>query len=481
MKKLILEAKFLSPRFHGLLRDKTPEWPPSPFRFFQALLNGAMQSGMDSDATKSAFRWLETQGAPTIYAPKTRSDAKLTTYVPNNHADYERDLSKLKTPKEVRPSVFIDGASVGYIWTLPDTDETARNSETLIRAARRMNALGWGIDTVIGNGRLIHADMDCPVSGERWDPTPERQYRRRPSALRVPVPGALDDLLRCHSEFLNRAPQGEAPKARRNPERYRTITYKKSTEPNKRYYQAFGIEAYQPRAGFFALRNAFGVGDSIRKLMCISINRRGYNEEFGGGAETYLAGHIAKQETTVDRISCIPLPSYGHSHSDGRIRRTLIAEPASGSGKVAEWARRRLSAGKIYDNERKEYRGLLVEPGDTDSRQIDRKYTNPSKTWRSVTPVILPGTDKRKRRKAEAQILKTLAQAGYNESMIADWNISKTPHWKNGLHAESYNIPPEFIGRGVWHLELEFKNKVAGPVAIGAGRFRGLGVMARTD
>ena len=51
--------------------------------------------------------------------------------------------------------------------------------------------------------------------------------------------------------------------------------------------------------------------------------------------------------------------------------------------------------------------------------------------------------------------------------MIADWNISKRP--------------PEFKGRGVWHLELEFKNKVAGPVAIGAGRFRGLGVMVRTD
>lgn len=481
MKKLILEAEFLSPRFHGLLRDKTPEWPPSPFRLFQALLNGVMQSGMDSDATKSAFRWLEAQGAPTIYAPKIQSGARRTAYVPNNHADYEPDLSKLKTPKEVRPSVFIDGASVSYIWTLPDTDETARNSELLIRAARRMNALGWGIDTVIGGGRLIHSDIECPISGERWDPTPERRYKRQPSALRVPIPGALDDLLHCHSEFLNRAPEGEAPKARRNPERYHTIIYKKSTEPDKRYFQAFGIEAYQPRAGFFALRNAFGVGDSIRKLMCISINRRGYNEEFGGDAETYLAGHIDKQETTVDRISCIPLPSYGHDHSDGQIRRALIAEPASGSGKVSEWARRRLRGGKIYDKERREYRGLLIEQNDAASRRMIKRYTSPSKTWRSVTPVILPGTDKRKRRKAEAQILKTLAQAGYNESMIADWNISKTPHWKNGLHAERYHIPPEFIGRGVWHLELEFKNKVAGPVAIGAGRFRGLGVMVRTD
>lgn len=178
--------------------------------------------------------------------------------------------------------------------------------------------------------------------------------------------------------------------------------------PAQRYYQAFDIEGYQTRAGFFALRNAFGVEDSIRKLMCIGINRRGYNEEFGGGAEIYLAGHIAKQETTVDRVSCIPLPSYGHDHADGQIRRALIAEPVNGSGKVAEWARRRLRAGKIYD-ERKEYRGLLVEPSNAASRRMVSRYTRASKTWRSVTPVLLPGTDKRKRRKAEAQILKTLA------------------------------------------------------------------------
>lgn len=66
--------------------------------------------------------------------------------------------------------------------------------------------------------------------------------------------------------------------------------------PAQRYYQAFDIEGYQTRAGFFALRNAFGVGDSIRKFMCIGINRRGYNEEFGGGAEIYLAGHIANKK-----------------------------------------------------------------------------------------------------------------------------------------------------------------------------------------
>lgn len=474
-KKLILQAQFLSPMFHGLLKDDLPEWPPSPFRMFQALLSGAMQSGMDTDATRAAFRWLETQNEPVIFAPKKRSGAQRTSFVPSNDGDSRKYSSRL-TPKNFRPSVFTEGASVSYIWELPDAAETAHNAEILIRAARRVNALGWGIDAVIGNGRLADASAAVSFDGERWSPVAGGASR-----LRVPVNGALADLLHCHSEFMKRAPEGKAPRSRIEPQRFRFVEYARERDAVGRRYEAFDIEGYSLHPDFFALRNAFWVGDSIRKLMCNRINRRDYNEVFDGGAETYLAGHIAKQPSTVDRVSCIPLPSYGHPNVAGQLRRALIAEPIGGSGNVANWARRRLSGQPIYDKRKKQPRGLLVEPESGTSRRMVERYTRASKEWSSVTPVILPGTDKRKRRKAEAQILKTLAQAGYPESIIRDWNIRKTPHWRNGLHAERYHIPPEFIGRGVWHLELQFKTEVRGPVTIGAGRFRGLGVMVASD
>lgn len=471
-KKLILQAQFLSPRFHGLLQDGSPEWPPSPFRMFQALLNGAMQSaGMDSDATRAAFRWLETQSPPVIFAPKKSRGAQRTSYVPSNDVYRRREYSSRLTPKNLHPSVFTEGASVSYIWDLPDAAETARNAEILIRAARRMNALGWGIDAVIGNGRLVDASAADGFDGERWLPVAGAASR-----LRVPEKGALDDLLHCHTEFMKRSPKGEAPMPRREPRIFRFVEYAREGDAVGRRYEAFDIEGYSLHSDFFALRNAFWVGDSIRRLMCREINRRDYNEQFNGNADKDLAGHITKRTETAYRISCVPLPSYGHQYVDGGIRRALIAEPIGSSAGVKEWAQRRLSGEPLYDK-RKKHRGLLVEPGGAASRRMVNRYTRPSKEWSSVTPIILPGTDKRKRRKAEAQILKTLAQAGYPESMIQDWNIRKTPHWRNGLHAERYHIPPEFVGRGVWHLELEFKNEVRGPVTIGAGRFRGLGVM----
>lgn len=475
-KKLILQAQFLSPRFHGLLRDGSPEWPPSPFRMFQALLNGAMQSGMDSDATRAAFRWLETQDAPVIFAPKAKQGARRTSFVPSNDGD-SRKYSERLTSKNLRPSVFTEGLSVSYIWELPDADETARNAEILIRAARRISALGWGLDAVIGNGRLVDASAAGGFDGERWSPIDGGASR-----LRVPAKGALDNLTNCHAEFMKRALKGEAPRSRIEARRFRFVEYAREGDAVGRRYEAFDIEGYSLHRDFFALRNAFWVGDSIRRLMCRDINRRDYNEQFGGGAEAYLAGHIAKQTATVDRVSCIPLPSYGHPHVDGQLCRALIAEPigGSGKGKVAEWARRRLSGEPLYDK-RKKHRGLLVAPSGDVSRRMVERYTRGSKEWSSVTPVVLPGTDKRKRRKAEAQIIKMLTQAGYPESMIWDWNIRKTPHWRNGLHAERYHIPPEFLGRGVWHLELKFKNEVRGPVTIGAGRFRGLGVMVASD
>src|SRR5437762_10248282 len=46
MTHLLLTVRWLDGRYHGLLsRDGPPEWPPSPFRLFQALVSGVARRG----------------------------------------------------------------------------------------------------------------------------------------------------------------------------------------------------------------------------------------------------------------------------------------------------------------------------------------------------------------------------------------------------------------------------------------------------
>jgi CRISPR-associated protein Csb2 len=91
MTHLLLTVRWLDDRYHGLLgREGPPEWPPSPFRLFQALVAGVgCRNELGSDVGKSLV-WLEERSRekqPLILAPRTHSGQIVTRYVPNNDGD----------------------------------------------------------------------------------------------------------------------------------------------------------------------------------------------------------------------------------------------------------------------------------------------------------------------------------------------------------------------------------------------------------
>ncbi len=52
--------------------------------------------------------------------------------------------------------------------------------------------------------------------------------------------------------------------------------------------------------------------------------------------------------------------------------------------------------------------------------------------------------------------------------------------WFRGLGlAMSYHLPP--IGYPKYHVRVRFRHAVTGPLAIGAGRYRGFGLFASDD
>lgn len=124
---LLLSIRFLDDCYHGLTDNgERSEWPPSPFRVFQALLAGnaqrTMSCGVMQNATGclhvregrhagtttvpdplyGALAWLESLGAPCIVAPQAHAGCVLLTYVLNNVSDSNPNS---RTPKMIRPTV----------------------------------------------------------------------------------------------------------------------------------------------------------------------------------------------------------------------------------------------------------------------------------------------------------------------------------------------------------------------------------------
>ena len=82
---LLLSIRFLDDRYHGLTDNgNKAEWPPSPFRVFQALVAGNARGEKIPQSLTEALKWLESLTPPDIVAPEAKAGRSLLTYVPNN-------------------------------------------------------------------------------------------------------------------------------------------------------------------------------------------------------------------------------------------------------------------------------------------------------------------------------------------------------------------------------------------------------------
>src|SRR3954469_15818816 len=109
MTYLLLTVRFLDDRYHGLLdRDGPPEWPPSPFRLFQALVAGVASRGELDSALGESLAWVQTLDPPMVVAPRSRAGQVVTRFVPNNDGDKKPDRQDRLKGKTFRPTLMLD-------------------------------------------------------------------------------------------------------------------------------------------------------------------------------------------------------------------------------------------------------------------------------------------------------------------------------------------------------------------------------------
>ena len=473
-KLLSLSVTFLDDLFHGQ-GDDGPEWPPSPHRVYQAMLCAAARNGCDGD---DEFEWFERLNPPEIIAPDTTHAQRVEFFVPNNDADVSKKFERQSrlTGKVAQPSRILgDSTTVRYLWPICSEDETL--AQKIIHHARLISAVGWGIDLAVSDGRLVEAMKPAWLVGmQRWTPASHGII------LRCPAQGTLKDLREVHDSFLNRI-DGKYYQMPRRPGIFRETGYQKAHDDTpQRPLVAFKL--LQPgddseRFASFDQRQTMHVAQWVRGLACeLSKPGKGSFVE-GFDSNQYVAGHVPPEATkgsSPPRFSYLPIPSIGHRNADGRVRRFAVAEPYGSTGECLRWARESLNLKTINDKNGNPQADLLYAHSD----KMLGYYTKESKVFETVTPVFLTGHDNRNYRKTQKMLLKAVEQAGFSQDSIESIYLQKSPFFPGAFHPRDYVLPRYLKEQphSAIHARITWKHPICGPLAIGAGRYYGLGLFA---
>jgi CRISPR-associated protein Csb2 len=475
---LVITIRFLGDRYHGRTENgREPEWPPSPLRLYQAIVAGAASRWHDSslrDEELLAFDWFEGLEPPQILAPVVHRGQSLLKYVRENLSDVDPEK---RDAKFSRPTLFCGEPKLVYYWSLDPC--FADVAKTIARCSGRCHALGWGIDMVIGNGAIEEKEPEF-TSGDKWVPMPKETGN---VLLRVPRPateygsGTLNELRNRYAASLARiAYDGRNPVPPLSA--FRVISYKRGSGTLPRPHTVF--EFLDGVA--FPQKSANAVAAMMRSLACerAKLDSNPFPGAFPGGSASYVAGHVNGEQRTPARFSYMPLPTVGGPYADGMIRRVLIAEPHGGDGLHARWAQSQLCGAALMDNQGNE-RAVLVDPERRSSWNVINRYVGESRSWTSVTPVILPGFDDCEYAKAVKLCLDAIRQADLSAEGVEELTLRKVPYWRGTVHAAQYRRPQYLKQLPAWHLRLVFREAVPGPLAVGAGRHCGLGVLAASE
>jgi len=479
---LLLTIRFLDARYHGKADGGRREWPPSPMRLFAALLAGAKSRW--SDQQREAFEWLQRQPPPVIRASKGRPGVGMLTYVPNNNSDSGQIK---RTAKVIQPTLLNEPPIVQYSWEVEPGD--GARAQAIAEAAHHIRALGWGIDLAIGDGSVVgvrpsdHGALDV--------------FHARPPGvgggvcLRVSVNGSLQSLEDAYRLSLDRIrPGGEVHDQPGIPTCEKRVYAASGARP----FCALALQTPDEEPVAFRPQQIKELVGMIRHAAACDVVRRAVEKMNRSrpardaiDVDRVILGH--PPDAPGPRLSVLPLPSIGHAHSDGHIRRVILAEPVSGDGSLCRLLFQTLHGRALEPTLPADASSpgevRLVQLAPTDRFLCYYAPPNPARVWASVTPVLLPGYDDRKQHRgdhqkrlarAERLVCRAMAQAGID--VPARIEVSRVPWWPGSLHVRDYRPREKLEHYPRYHVRLCFGQPITGPLAIGAGRHAGFGVMA---
>jgi CRISPR-associated protein Csb2 len=528
---LLLTVRFVDTRYHGLLdRGGPPEWPPSPFRLFQALVagvarRGELVEGEDVPANTKftdigqALDWVQRHtrdNPPIIIAPRSKPAQVIRRFVPNNTDQYWENPEKHRTAKPTMATLFLldpgQKPEVHYVWDISDCPDAPVSR--IRDAARSLSALGWGIDMAFADADRADEARLQSLKGIRW--YPQKGAWRNEGMLRAPTYDdetgecTLCDLRSCHSKFITRIEHGKPLKTVDKPKIFDRVLYTSTERPIGRPYAVFKLLDPNGDAIRYPHASLIYVTRMLRQTAIerMRADPPSWIEDPDNWVGRVVHGKRDKSSPQKHRqFSYVPLPSVGHEHADAMIRNVMIIAPLGMECELAYLAGR--LSGELLNSAGGPPTGdtqpLLSESIELElfkpphGKFIERCYLATADTWQTVTPIILPENDEHKPKMTVKLIQRALKQSGIDTPCEFAWQ--SIPFFKNTLSAHkpdiggrraSYFRPPYLAGNSAVHMRIRFgRRKVAGdlqsewkpavvtgPVVIGAGRHCGFGLFA---
>ena len=487
--QLNIEITFPFGRFHG------NEFPPSPTRFFQALIAGThrgIYEKQNVDVRSAAFEWFEKLAPPLIVSCNfTESSKGTNNFVPNNDNGREPKkynqtfrlpwLHEKSATKSMQAFVLQDEAKISLLWNFPDTDENKRNAEVICKMARLVTHLGHGQDSVFACGEIVENDYIESADNSRIIFRPKLQEGGK---WTVPTVGSLVSYKRRYREFLRTGNSHTFNAAVRQVEYVSDDTIDLSCP--YALFEMWQLEDDNKRLSFdgrFLRQPAAMLRHAVSKFFASPKGAR-FKKFYGEDViSRKVFGHNVKSVENIKicadeaHLAFIPLPNL---YPDGKIRRILLAGfnfETDVERELFEDIAKNLNGAEIKDAGQPIGKILRVSNLHQDA-VFPKIYGNQSKIWRSITPIVLSGFNRRGR-KPEHLIYRALNQIGIGNDAIESVAIFRSPLVPKTFRPPDYKIASnDYLNESPrYHAEIIFKRPVRGVLVVGRGRHAGFGLM----
>lgn len=500
---LVFEIEFLtgvsvaaSP-FHR----EMPEWPPNPDRLFQSLVAAWGRNITPDLDERTALEWMETLiKAPfTLSAPFGSRRDVVSTFVPPNDAatkgkygdrfpkkieEYVRVIPELRKNRQPRsfPAVTLpqnEPNKLHYMWNLEgaDLESLQKHKPALSRLAKEVTYLGHSHSLV----RIaVIDDMPEQINLE---------WRKHDSvSLRMPYPGRLAELEGLYSRSLS---IGKILRPKPSLALHSPSATRSGGTPTT-MFDPENIIVLADSGGAAPTLAAFPlVAKRLRDALLQTC------QQFNLTIPALLSGHEPDgRPSSLPHLSIVPLADIGWSYSSGRLMGLGLIWPRETTLEARRCILQSLAmflnhdvdqVGLLHFGKCGSWKLALSQDSHLASLRLDR-YVRTSCHWGSVLPVVL---DRHPKNKPGAYLADIIAHSCVNAGLH--------PETVDGLEVELHKHSPikgapsvkevgaslthdsPYRGRAFVHLAVSFKQPVKGPLLLGAGRFRGLGLCLPLD
>ena len=498
-------------------REKA-EWPPHPARVFMAMAAAYFETG-EGSTEADALRWLETLPTPEVHATGEDRRSVVTTFVPVNdeptgsgivHA--VPGLSRTRQPRTF-PCVRPHDDTVYLHWPEAELDE---HREALQRLCRKTTRIGHSSSLV---ETWLEDELPEDLPHRRWEPGDEGADLR----LRIVASGTLDYLqqqcggharreyqhstdqlreLEADKEALKATgsreeknalqQQIEALKAQlpdpppRDPIRpvmslwqgYRLFRPTLDTEAPSTVWDSYMVVRRLERGSSHHSRL-----DILATLQVTGAMHKAILEKAADPVPEFISGHKPDgSPSDASHLAFFPLPFVGSKHATGHLLGVGVAIPAhlnrdqrlaalAAIGLVEELTMGALGVWKLDqdDSGRVNLRAEVWAGGDHGASQ-----------WGTVTPIAFDRHPKEKdRAKREHELMKMIVVGCERIGLPTPAQVVVTPVSPHLGTPAAHEFPrlkrKDGSRRRHVHAIIIFDRPVRGPIAVGAGRYRGYG------